>query len=99
MHTVFDENTLYGSYFTHYKGTSSHKLPNPIHNRVYRVKAFSQVVRVGSTHPLPPRGVAFPPLGTEGGDTLACGGGDGGTQFRRRDRHSGTVPLTELSAN
>jgi hypothetical protein len=33
-----------------------------------------------------------PPLGPKWGcDTLACGGGDGGTQFRRRDRSSGTL--------
>ncbi len=31
-----------------------------------------------------------PPFGPKGGDTRACWGGDGGTQFWRRHKHSGT---------
>jgi hypothetical protein len=46
--------------------------------------------------------VAPPLYGPNGGDTLACGGVSGGTQFRRRDRHYGTLvilynPSTGLS--
>ncbi len=54
-------------------------------------QAFFPIVRIGS----PPQSqvsVAPPPFGSKGRDTLACGGGGGGgTQFRRRDRHSGTL--------
>ncbi len=32
----------------------------------------------------------LPPLSSRGGDTLACGGRGGRTQFRRRDRHCDT---------
>ncbi len=35
--------------------------------------------------------VAPPSFGSKMGDTLACGGGGGRTQFQRKDRHSGTV--------
>jgi hypothetical protein len=41
--------------------------------------------------PPPPTSECCSPLGSTGGDTLACEGGGGGTQFRRRDRHSGTL--------
>ncbi len=37
--------------------------------------------------------LAPPPFGPKGGDTRACGGGGGGTQFWRRDKHSGTLCL------
>jgi hypothetical protein len=38
--------------------------------------------------------VLLPHRWSNRGDTLACGGGDGGgTQFRRRDRHSVTLTL------
>jgi hypothetical protein len=49
-------------------------------------QAFFPVVRIGS----PTKGVA-PLFGFKGRDTLSCGGGGGRTQFRRRDRHSGTL--------
>jgi hypothetical protein len=66
-------------------------------------QAFFPVARTGSPpHPLTCNGVFVvppppPPHGPKGGDTLACGGGRGVTQFRRRDRHSGytTVPARE----
>jgi hypothetical protein len=53
-------------------------------------QTFCPVVRIGSPHP--PSGVA-PPLflGSKGGETLTCGAGVCGTQFRRRDRHSDTL--------
>jgi hypothetical protein len=41
------------------------------------------------SNPSPTSGCC-PSFGSKRGDTLACGGGGGGTQFRRRDRHSGT---------
>ncbi len=47
--------------------------------------------------------VLLPPFGSKGGDRLPCGGrGVGGTQFRRWDRHSGTlgiIPLLSQLAN
>jgi hypothetical protein len=36
------------------------------------------------------------PLGPRGRDTLACRRGGGGTQFRRRDRHSGTPGILQF---
>jgi hypothetical protein len=36
-----------------------------------------------------------PPPRVQGGDTLACGEGGGGTQFRRRDRCSGTLCIVK----
>jgi hypothetical protein len=45
--------------------------------------------------PPPPRLVAPPPFGSGGGGggTLACGRGDGGSQFGRGDRYSGTLGI------
>jgi hypothetical protein len=40
--------------------------------------------------PLTRKRVLLPLFGSKG-DTLACGGRGGGTQFRRRDRHPGTL--------
>jgi hypothetical protein len=42
-----------------------------------------QSSEVGTPPPHPQANVASPPFGSEGGDTLAGGGGDWGTQFRR----------------
>ncbi len=52
-------------------------------HRVYRVPGF-----LSSSPNRPP---TPSPLWVQGGDTLAYGGGGGRTQFRRRDRHSGTL--------
>ncbi len=41
--------------------------------------------------PPPQASVAPPPFGSKGRDTLAGWGGGGGIQFRRRDKHSGTL--------
>ncbi len=55
-------------------------------------QAFFQVVRIGSPHPLTRKGVLLlPPLGQRGRHTRLMGRGCGGTQFRRRDSHSGTL--------
>ncbi len=43
--------------------------------------------------PLTHKQVLLPPLGP-GGDAFACRGGGWGTQFRRRNRHSGTLMYT-----
>ncbi len=60
-----------------------------------RCQAFCPVVGNGSPHPLTRKRVLQPPVGSKGGDTLACGGGGGGgrNQFRRRDRRSGTLSV------
>ncbi len=58
-----------------------------VYHRVYRLPGSLQVVWIGSPHPLTRKGVLLiPHLGPRGGDTLACGGWGGGTQFQRRDR-------------
>jgi hypothetical protein len=47
---------------------------------------------LGSPTPHPQGSVAPSPFGSKGGDTLSLAGGrGGGTQFRRTDRHSGTL--------
>ncbi len=57
-------------------------------------RLFFPVVRIGSPHPLTRECCSPLPFGNKGGDTLACGGGGGRTQFRRWDRHYGTlIPL------
>jgi hypothetical protein len=55
-------------------------------HRVNRVPGFL------SRHPnwVPQSLTRNPPFGSKGGDTLACGGGGGGTQFLRMGRHSGS---------
>jgi hypothetical protein len=60
-----------------------------------RCQAFCPVVGNGSPHPLTRKRVLRPPVGSKGGDTLACGGSGGGgrNQFRRRDRRSGTLSV------
>jgi hypothetical protein len=57
--------------------------------------AFSPVVRIGNPLPLHPQArLSLPPLGSaEGEDTLSCGRGGGGSQFRRGDRHYGTLGI------
>jgi hypothetical protein len=53
-------------------------------------QAFFPVVRIESPHPLTRKGgFSSPHCVQGGGDTIACGGGLGGTQ--RRGRHSGTL--------
>ncbi len=52
-------------------------------------QAFWPAVRIGS--PLTRKRVLLPCFGPKGEIFWACGGGGGGTQFRRRDRHSGIL--------
>ncbi len=54
--------------------------------------AFSPVVRIGNPPPPHPQARLSPP----GQDTLACGRGGGGSQFRRGDRHCGTLGIYVL---
>ncbi len=54
-----------------------------------------QSSKLGPPHPLTRRSVASPPPLGPKDETLACGGGGGGTQFRRWDRHSGTLGILE----
>ncbi len=58
-------------------------------HRVYWVPGF---LRIGSSRLLTSKRVLPLPLGSQGG-TLACGRGGGGSQFGRRDRHSGTLSI------
>jgi hypothetical protein len=53
------------------------------------VRLSIQSSELGS--PLITRKRVLSPFGSKGEDTLACGGGGWGTQFRRRDRQSGTL--------
>ncbi len=55
------------------------------------ITIFHFVVRIGSPAPSPASECYPTPLGTGAGDTLACGRGSGGSQFGRRNRHSGTL--------
>jgi hypothetical protein len=69
-------------------------------HRVYRVSSFLSLRR-NWFHPPPPPPpapqshpqaiVAPSPFGSKEGGTLDCGGGGGWPQFRRRDKHSGTL--------
>jgi hypothetical protein len=65
----------------------------------FRVTEYTQSARlsVQSVELGPPtsstQGSVATPLWVQGGDTLACGGGAGGTQFRRRDKHSNTLSV------
>ncbi len=57
-----------------------------------RLSVHCPVVRTGSPHSLTRKRVLLPlPFRSKGGDTLACGGSGRGTQFHRKDRHSGTL--------
>jgi hypothetical protein len=47
--------------------------------------------------PTPQASEAPPPRTQVGGDTLACGGRNGGVQFQRRDRNSGNLCLLIIS--
>ncbi len=54
---------------------------------------------LGSPTPSPAIEGVSPPIRSLGGATFACGGGGGGTQFRRLDKHSITLnsnPFTVL---
>jgi hypothetical protein len=51
-------------------------------------QAFCLFAWIGPPHP---QASVAPPFGSKRGDTLAYGGGRGGTQFQRRDWHSGTL--------
>ena len=55
------------------------------------VKSARLSVYLPELGPLIRKRVLLPLFGSKRGDTLACGGGRGGTQFQRRDRHSGTL--------
>ncbi len=50
------------------------------------VKSARLSVYLPELGPLIRKRVLLPPFGSKRGDTLACGGGCGGTQFQRRDR-------------
>jgi hypothetical protein len=70
-----------------------------IHRVLYtEFQAFYPVVRTGSPT-LPHQqegvavGVAYPPFGSKGRDTLACRGRGGGTQYRRWATRSGTLGI------
>ncbi len=64
--------------------------PHPNH-RIYRIPGFHSSCTIWAPSlPHPQESVAPPPFGSKGGDELACEGGVGGTQIRRRDSHSGT---------
>jgi hypothetical protein len=58
-------------------------------------QAFCPIVRIESPHP---KRMLLSPVGSKGWDTPACGGGGGGTQLRRRDRHSGTLCIIYCNA-
>jgi hypothetical protein len=52
------------------------------------------VLRIGSPHsltPSPESECCLPPVWFQGGYTLACGRGDGMSEFGRRDRRSGEI--------
>jgi hypothetical protein len=56
-------------------------------NWVYEWYTECPFVCIGSPHPLPTSEyVSFPPLGSPGENTIACGGEGGGSQFRRPAR-------------
>jgi hypothetical protein len=55
------------------------------------IKSARLSVYLRGLGPLIRKRVLLPPFGSKRGDTLACGGGGGGTQFQRRDRHCGTL--------
>jgi hypothetical protein len=56
------------------------------------IKSARLSVKSESGPPTPsPQANVATPLWVRGGDTLACEGGGGRTQFRGRDRHSGTL--------
>ncbi len=58
--------------------------------------AFSPVVRIGSP-PAPSPQCCPPPFGSGGGGGHARGREDVGSQFGRRDRHSGTLGIVHPS--
>ena len=59
------------------------------------MKSARLSVYLSELGPLIRKRVLLPPFGSKRGDTLACGGGRGGTQFQRRERHSGTLCILE----
>jgi hypothetical protein len=62
-----------------------------LQHTVYRFPGFLSSHPNCVPPPPNPQGNVAPPFGSKGGDTLACGGGGGEAQFRRRDRYSGTL--------
>jgi hypothetical protein len=63
----------------------------PVYHRVDRVQAFSPVVHIGTPPPPHPQAsVSLPPLWL-GGAHSPGGKRLGGSQFRRGDRHCGTL--------
>ncbi len=58
--------------------------------------SFQSSERWGPPTPSPAKECCSPPS-SKGGDTLACGEEDGGSQFRRRDKHSGTLCNTSTA--
>ncbi len=71
------------------KSVLSLSLVSLLHCLLYTVPVFSPVVRIGSHHPLTPP----PPHFFQGGTHSLAGEGAGGSQFGRRDRHSGTLVI------
>jgi len=68
-------------------------------SQITESQAFSLVVRISSPRPHTHKRVFFalPPLVPSGGDTLACGRVGGGSQFGRRDRHSGILGIVQYN--
>jgi hypothetical protein len=62
-------------------------------HQVYRVPGSLSSSELGPRPPHPKGSVASPPFGSQGEDTLAYRGEGRGTQFRRGDRHSGTLGI------
>jgi hypothetical protein len=60
-------------------------------NRVDRVLGFFSSVLIGTPQPLTRKCVCIPPLVWGGGGKHLLAGEGGGSQFRRGDRHCGTL--------
>ncbi len=60
-----------------------------MNHRVYRVSGFLSSRPNRVPHPLNRKRVLLPPpIGSKGGDTLACGGGRGEDLISTQDRHT-----------
>jgi hypothetical protein len=79
-----DDNLL-GFFTTEIYKTYLYIFGHGMKHRVHRMSGF--LLLIGSPHPLTGKRVLLPPppFGSKRGDTLACGGGGGWIQFRRRD--------------
>ncbi len=72
-----------------------------VHNKIHiKYQSFSPFIKIGSPPSPYPASECLspppPPTCVLGGATLACGWGGGGTQFRRRYRHSGMYSIIPL---